>query len=395
MGFGALEQLIAKGQPSPITSALSGFQQGAQMMPGIKMAQLAPALRQARTQELLAKAAQEQAAARTAQQGKLTGAQQAFNAFQQSLAADQAAGLRKPSARTQFLGAAARKLTQTSQGASVTVSPTGGTQVQFGGTAQVPSAAPTLLGGQPQAPSAQPTALDQTVATQPHPSVAEQQDEAAKSLLFPPTETPAQVADEKQLGADIKGVSTNAQLASDENLDFARKLKKAVKDASAFINPITGYLDWSSGAGTRLRQLLAKNKVKALSMAKGIRNLQEFKQIVEGAGTTKMFPSTLTKVTNDLLDESYQRRLKADFYGNYTNKGGKSSLEASRLWANALSGQGINNVPEKFLDFKVSGTKRNYKDYVNTVRNLIRKNPDRANAFSNIPISSLIREDIG
>jgi hypothetical protein len=47
MGFGTIEQLIAKGQPSPITSTLQGFQTGAQMMPSIRMAQLAPALRQA------------------------------------------------------------------------------------------------------------------------------------------------------------------------------------------------------------------------------------------------------------------------------------------------------------------------------------------------------------
>jgi len=58
MGFGTLEQLIAKGRPSPITSALKGFQTGAGIMPGIKMAQLAPALRQAQIQQALAKARQ-------------------------------------------------------------------------------------------------------------------------------------------------------------------------------------------------------------------------------------------------------------------------------------------------------------------------------------------------
>jgi hypothetical protein len=57
MGFGAIEQLIARGQPSPITSALQGFQTGAQIMPSIRMAQLAPALRQAQTQLAQAQAA--------------------------------------------------------------------------------------------------------------------------------------------------------------------------------------------------------------------------------------------------------------------------------------------------------------------------------------------------
>jgi hypothetical protein len=58
MGFSAIDQLIAKGTPSPITSALQGFQTGAQMMPAIRMARLAPALRQAQIQLAQAQAQQ-------------------------------------------------------------------------------------------------------------------------------------------------------------------------------------------------------------------------------------------------------------------------------------------------------------------------------------------------
>jgi len=47
MGFGVLEQLIAKGRPSPITSALSGFQTGAGIMPGLQKQRLANQLLQA------------------------------------------------------------------------------------------------------------------------------------------------------------------------------------------------------------------------------------------------------------------------------------------------------------------------------------------------------------
>lgn len=71
MGFGVLEQLIAKGRPSPITSALQGFQQGAQMMPGIRTAQLAPALRQAQIKLAQAQAQKALQTAQTPFAGKL------------------------------------------------------------------------------------------------------------------------------------------------------------------------------------------------------------------------------------------------------------------------------------------------------------------------------------
>ena len=47
MGFGTIEQLIAKGAPSPITSALQGFQTGAGIMPGLQKQRLANQLLQA------------------------------------------------------------------------------------------------------------------------------------------------------------------------------------------------------------------------------------------------------------------------------------------------------------------------------------------------------------
>lgn len=71
MGFGTIEQLIARGQPSPITSALQGFQTGAQIMPTIKMAQLAPALRQAQTQLAQAQAQKALAIAKDPFLGKI------------------------------------------------------------------------------------------------------------------------------------------------------------------------------------------------------------------------------------------------------------------------------------------------------------------------------------
>lgn len=59
MGFGVLEQLIAKGQPSPIQTALGTMGK----VQGLQLGALAPALRRAQTQQALAKAAQLQAAA--------------------------------------------------------------------------------------------------------------------------------------------------------------------------------------------------------------------------------------------------------------------------------------------------------------------------------------------
>jgi hypothetical protein len=52
MGFSAIDQLIAKGSPSPITSALQGFQQGAQMMPGLQKQKLGNQLLQAQISKL-------------------------------------------------------------------------------------------------------------------------------------------------------------------------------------------------------------------------------------------------------------------------------------------------------------------------------------------------------
>lgn len=422
MGFSAINQLIARGTPSPITSALQGFQSGAQMMPGIKMAQLAPALRQAQTQLAQANAMK---ALTTARLGKPTAGEQAITAFQTSLSTDRATGLNKPSSKTLVLGAMVRKLMTSPKGASVSVTPGGGTQVQFGGTSQLPTNILGLLGGQPQAtqqtmpqamqqqstdatavqqgiqpttqqptqPSA-PTTLDNRVANAPHPSVAEQQDQAARSILFPPTETPTQVADEKQLTKDNIKISTDAQASSDDNLSFARKLRKAIKDATA-VGPIKGHFAWSTSEGLRLQQFLSQNVRKMMQLTKGLRTQKEFDQLRIGAGKITMFKSTLNKMADEMLDEAYQRRLKADFYKNYSDKGGKSSLGASQLWTNSLSGLSSDRVPDKFLDFNVSGTKRNFKDYINTIKNLMKKNPNRSNAFANIPITSLIREDIG
>lgn len=374
MGFGTLEQLIAKGRPSPITSALQGFQQGAGIIPGIKMAQLAPQLRQAQIQLALAQAKKAQAIAATGGI-KLPPQVQLLNAFQQSAQQD------PTSARTQALGAMVRKLMQSAKGVSVSTTP-GGTQVQIGGAA--PAAAPISTG-------AQNLISNQQVAAQPHPSHIEQTEQ---SLLFPPQATQAQTADQKQLGVDMKNVSTNAQLSTDKDLKFFNDLRQAAKEASKFVNPVTGNFAWASPAGTRLQQLLGRNAIRILSMSKGIRNQREFNKVVKGAGTIKMFPSTLMKIFNDGLDDAYQRRLKNDFYSNYVAKGGNSSSEASRLWASSLTHKGIANVPDKFLDFNVSGTNRNYKDYTRTIKKLIAKNPKSA-GLSNLPLVSLIREDIG
>lgn len=408
MGFSTIEQLIARGTPSPLEKMRQGITGGLGILGSLQnlrqqqllnqmrqaQAQIAPQLAQAQVENLplqrqllQAKIATEQSLpqlkqlemlatlAKIKQVGQVKPSEflTAYNEYNDAYKENPG------SAKTRALAQHLQKLMQVSSGASVSVTPGGETNVQIGGSQPLANQAP--------APIAPGEVL--------HPSHVEQVNEnriTQASQLFPPTNTAAQLADQKQLGEDLKSITSASTNASENSIPLFRKLNSAINNLVIPSGPVIGKLEWASEPGQRLQQLLAVEARNMMSQVKGLRTQKEFDKLLQGIGTVSMKSSVLRKIANDALDEAYQNRLKQDFYKNYMSQGGNSASEAANLWAKILTNASIDKVPDKFLNFNVSGTNRNFSDYVKTIKNLIEKNPN-AKGLQNLPLISLIRED--
>jgi len=303
-----------------------------------------------------------------------TGFEKTLGAFNQSLANDQQAGKLSPT--TQALGAMVRKLMTSSTGTTITNTPNGGTTVQLGGPAQLPSIQTPQTLNTTQGNVPQGTEDNQGSSGVQTP----QQNFDANSLLFPTTETSAQIADQKQLGSDIKDINSASVTASQGAIPTYNSLLSSLDQLGKLPNPITGHLLNYTPEGQEFLANLARARSAYFQQFKNVRTQREFNQIVAAIGSGTMYPSALKSIFTKALDSANQDTSKAAFYNNYLKQGGNSASDALSQWSNASNPHTAINLNDKYTNFNVPGTNYTYKEFAQAAQK------------NDVPISRLISE---
>jgi len=142
-----------------------------------------------------------------------------------------------------------------------------------------------------------------------------------------------QTADTAHLLEDMNKINQKAADTKEEDIPLFNQLKAAVENVPLGTGPIRGQILWATPQGQYLKSLLTRAQGKYIkNFHLGRMTQREFDLLRSAVGGGTTYSSGLKAIFNRQLAQSNQDLAKQQFYNQYINQGGRSSLEAANKW---------------------------------------------------------------